>query len=1712
MAGGDFIPTSFLFGNVDSDGNIEGGDEELFDAETRKALGNVANIFESVGDSIIKNDDKNSLNSESDIDFDSDSNANQLSYRELTEKEVSGIHKLISDLTERVCEEIEEMSMVSYKPTRKNINIEKILFDEELSKMTTLRHDRDHIPKPLLNLLPEFYKNFNVTDILPFFTDDHPLRFFKLFSSIYHQEYHPKYHNFITDKPADIRFYLSQNDIPEALKIKFLNDNSHLLSNAAYRAKANLSRSIADLSNWVDGPAALWYKNQTFSLAGYSISEAEYVKTEADPVMKSQVHRSWVDKIIFDTELDQDKLNPPEFEIKQRRKMAGWVPSSTCHSYAEYCQQNNQKCFISTEIYKEIEKYSEPIIDEVNRLGSIKFNMFNLDNQQNVNNIKWDDKILWNIDRKDKTMHIPLSFCTDDSENYTRTFKNVYRGIIDKAYSYSNSNINSLNSENGKKRQTLPHKPVKPKINQPVTLIDKQTKVQIPTNILRHAVPVEKLHPLIFPTFFSVSKLQTFHRHPLRRYSHGLMSEFKLHDVKPIRTVEYKLDSKPEEIVYRDFESLSAKRDCIVAFEFSEQHPMFLNQHGMASILVNYKRKKLLSKQAAKKTWKPEEQAKYDMTVRYNLEPLENDEDADQKNKLKFGTKIVEVPNLQFPGQPPFDKIVQCFENNMYRTLAHQHELRSNDFLLIRNRDGLWVRELDGLFAVGQEIPMMEVLTPCSKPAVLFSKDFFKVYIYRLFRIASEDDYRIKMDDIKKAFPDTSENTLRKRLKHCADFRRFGCAANKGGNLVNYWILKDDFAIPDESIICKFVTPEECCAFYTSMVALQVLRDNGYVNKLVSLDDHEDTLMSDTNGTMEDELAAAPWNTSKTYLESQRGRAIYQVYGHGDPTGRGDGFSFIKRVLRPPRDDTFLLNAVQTIKNKESDRKVEASVKRLSIGEARRLLSMFKVSDIQENGKRLNKWGLIEKIIQTYKDNRDFELEAPEESFELMPENNPMSLASRQHSYNNIQNRFKIDCQRVFERQIQMLAFSERYTDEELVAKLDEDNDEKILDALGKDIEQMIQDDDAASVVTESVMSNTKDGASGMDNTSNMAHACMANKKLRIKRMLRDDEGKVYSRVELVTNPSVIEAYVKARQPPHTHFNDWEFSGSGYKEWQHKATGPRKMRKPRKRGPNAAPPRKRPKSDKMLKLKCGACGQVGHMKSNKDCPVYQITQAKMLTQKAASDGKMGSNEILDETQGDGANDDLDVLVKFEGNQVVLSKKLIKQPKPTKNPNRNTESFEFESWFQTGDEIDSNLFNEMNDSDNLSMSRVLKDSSTMSTNVTQAGANLEKFTPYQRQLEFAKQYQLGILPQGHSTNPNRATPNNRSSANKAPKKPISLLNVADACGPLALDNASEASADDLVPMLDSEYLYEDLIPSIKTNIGSSPSKLSQAENLDALERKARSEVQKYAYLYNLMSMGSPIEILNFYLNQITIMLSKEEIALPFLVPVTEQIAPNYFYFIKNPIFFTDLYKKIESFSYKTLAEFFTDIEFIYSNSKTYNGAESPYTIAAQNLVKRFKQEIKHSEEAFQLLECLNTRHEPESALKILKCHLCHIIDVILISEYGSYLNLKYESTPNLRHVIFSVLLGNYLKLSDFRADLEGIYNTMREDNEKQVRDFDLKGFVSLVFSTLDVHEVVLTEYFADAYPLLHQQKLAAEKLIESDENEAPQVIPMELDEA
>jgi len=51
-----------------------------------------------------------------------------------------------------------------------------------------------------------------------------------------------------------------------------------------------------------------------------------------------------------------------------------------------------------------------------------------------------------------------------------------------------------------------------------------------------------------------------------------------------------------------------------------------------------------------------------------------------------------------------------------------------------------------------------------------------QVFLYRLFRESAENPKKIKMDVVRRAFPQSviSESVIRKVLKLCADFKREG--------------------------------------------------------------------------------------------------------------------------------------------------------------------------------------------------------------------------------------------------------------------------------------------------------------------------------------------------------------------------------------------------------------------------------------------------------------------------------------------------------------------------------------------------------------------------------------------------------------------------------------------------------------------------------------------------------------------------------------------------------------------------------------------------------------------------------------------------------------------------------------------------------------------------------------------------------------------------
>ena len=110
----------------------------------------------------------------------------------------------------------------------------------------------------------------------------------------------------------------------------------------------------------------------------------------------------------------------------------------------------------------------------------------------------------------------------------------------------------------------------------------------------------------------------------------------------------------------------------------------------------------------------------------------------------------------------------------MFRAPIFRHDAASTDFLILRTKQGYHIRNINTIFTVGQECPLQEVPGPNSKRANIFARDFLQAYIFRLFWKSRDKPPRIKMEDVRKAFPQNAENSIRKRLKISSDFKRTG--------------------------------------------------------------------------------------------------------------------------------------------------------------------------------------------------------------------------------------------------------------------------------------------------------------------------------------------------------------------------------------------------------------------------------------------------------------------------------------------------------------------------------------------------------------------------------------------------------------------------------------------------------------------------------------------------------------------------------------------------------------------------------------------------------------------------------------------------------------------------------------------------------------------------------------------------------------------------
>ena len=261
------------------------------------------------------------------------------------------------------------------------------------------------------------------------------------------------------------------------------------------------------------------------------------------------------------------------------------------------------------------------------------------------------------------------------------------------------------------------------------------------------------------------------------------------------------------------------------------------------------------------------------------------------------------------------------------------------------------------------------------------------------------------MDDIKKAFPAHSESSIRKRLKPCAEFHRTGPDSN-------WWVMKPGFRLPTEEEIRSMVDPEQCCSYYSMIAGEQRLKDAGYGDKFILAQEDED---NEDNLKMDDEVKCAPWHTTRAYVQAMKGKCLLQLTGAADPTGAaGEGFSYVKIPNKPVNKEEQEAQPKRTVTGTDAD------LRKLPLKDAKAILRKNGVPE--EEIKKLSRWEVID-VVRTLSTEKVKAGEEGVDSFKFS-RGNRFSIAEHQE-------RYREDCQRIFEVQNKVLASDEILSSDE---------------------------------------------------------------------------------------------------------------------------------------------------------------------------------------------------------------------------------------------------------------------------------------------------------------------------------------------------------------------------------------------------------------------------------------------------------------------------------------------------------------------------------------------------------------------------------------------------------------------------------------------------------------------------------------------------------
>ncbi|XP_050517356.1 transcription initiation factor TFIID subunit 1 isoform X2 [Diabrotica virgifera virgifera] len=1647
------ILTGFLFGNIDESGNLE---SDVFDSSEQKHLASLGKLgFGSFVKDIIKDEiETDSQSNDLSIKTEAtDCNNSQDSYSSINRfSQDSGYSSKNSFTSSQGSLGFDEFNIDEKSPTAEDFfDINELAEDEEPTIKTELYdaddedyHQKDEklmppprfpiskevkelegtsiseaekkkLETPLAAMLPSKYADVDVTDLFPDFRHGKVLRFSRLFgpgkpSSLpniwknvrkkrkkrKHKESinpHDSDSNSDDDKPKNRGWFFDYADPkPEMImpddEEKFLKPAE--APNEENRQDAEKKDdSGPKAADWRFGPAQVWYDmlevpetGDGFNY-GFKINEPEIKEEnkenqdESFPddafLMVTQLH--WEDDVVWD---GNDIKHKVQQKLSSKTNAAGWVPSSGNRTAQAFSQPGKVGATIRMPPVPNpplpgmkakqqmLKARQDPEQDDT------WYSIFPVENEDLVYG-RWEDDVIWDtenmksipkpsiltLDPNDENIILGIPDDIDPSKQVAGQPTPVKVKIPHPHVKKSKILLGKAGVINVLQEDTPPPPPKSPDRDpfnisndiyyQPRT---SETTLRLKVggaNLIQHSTPVVELRAPFIQTHMGPMRLRNFHRPPMKRFSHGVLKDPGPHSVMPlVKNIKKKAKQREAErmasgggdvFFMRTPEDLTGRDGDLILVEFCEEHPPLMNQVGMCSKIKNYYKRK-----AAKDAGPP--------TYRYG-------ETAYAHTSPFLG--------ILHPGQS-----IQAVENNMYRAPIYEHTPPETDFLIIRTRHQYYIREVDALYVAGQQCPLYEVPGPNSKRANNFVRDFLQVFIYRLFWKSLTIPRKIRMDEIKRAFPSHSESSIRKRLKLCADFKRTGMDSN-------WWVIKPEFRLPTEEEIRAMVSPEQCCSYFSMVAAEQRLKDAGYGEKFIftpAEDDDEEMQLK-----MDDEVKVAPWNTTRAYIQAMKGKCLLQLTGPADPTGCGEGFSYVRVPNKPTQS-----KEEQESQPKRTVTGTDADLRRLSLNNAKALLRKFGVPE--EEIKKLSRWEVID-VVRTLSTEK---AKAGEEGMDKFSRGNRFSIAEHQE-------RYKEECQRIFDLQNRVLSSAEVLSTDEGESS-EEESDEDI-EEMGKNIENMLANKKTSSQLSlereeqerqelrKMILEGEKkekDKKKIEDESEDQNYN--PGRILKIFRTFRNPEGREFTRVEYVRKQVVIDAYVKIRMTKDEEFirqfatldeaqkeemkrekrriqeqlrrikrnQEKEKMGGGHTHMHSTPIVPpagtaiEKLPNPSdslstpvtptsSKSMSSSPPKSRRKTKLKpdLKLKCGACGNVGHMRTNKACPLYQATTGQNPPINVAM------TEEQEEDIEKQINTDDEDLVNVDGTKVKLSGKLLKHAEEIKRRSLMLkvpkDALGNRKRRRGVQDLHCDYLKKHNRPANRRRTDPVVVLSTILENILNEMRDMPDVQPFL----FPVNQKLVL------------------DYYKIIQRPMDLQTIRDNLRQKKYQSREEFLAD-VNQIVENSSLYNGPKSSLTIAAQRMLSKCVErlGEKEDRLMRLEKA-------INPLLDDDDQVALTYILDNVVNAKLKTMSESWPFLKPVNKKLVKDYYSIVKRPMDLETITKKVTAHKYHSRHEFLTDIEQILENCVLYNGKDSTFTEKAEILVKACKETLDEYDEHLTQLE-------------------------------------------------------------------------------------------------------------------------------------------------